>query len=163
MPPSHRPIVKGARAGTQKPQLFEQTPFNQGFAQVSPTGRWIAYGSLESGRPEVYVRSFPTPGGKYQMSQDGGNGPRWRRDGKELFFYSADGQLTAVPVAGETTLEVGMAIPLFRASLLPTGPGLRQQYDVTRDGQRFLLNLVTDDILTATITVVLNATAGLKP
>jgi Tol biopolymer transport system component len=79
------------RAGTQKPHLFEQTPFNQMTAEVSPTGRWIAYGSNESGRIEVYVRSFPTPGGKYQISKDGGIRPRWRRDGKELFFYSDDG------------------------------------------------------------------------
>jgi serine/threonine-protein kinase len=152
------------RAGTQKPHLFEQTPFNQVFAEVSPTGRWIAYGSTESGRAEVYVRSFPTPGGKYQISKDGGLWARWRHDGKELFFYSLDGQLVAVPVTGETALDVGTAVPLFRASLLgPRGVGFRQQYDVTHDGQRFLLNLVTDDTPTATITVVLNGTAGLKP
>jgi len=151
------------RSGTQKPHLFEQTPFSQAHAQVSPTGRWIAYFSVESGRGEVYVRSFPTPGGKYQISKDGGIRPRWRRDGKELFFNSLDGQLTAVPVAGETTLEVGTAVPLFRAPLLlGGGTGFRQQYDVTRDGQRFLLNLITDDTPTATITVVLNGTAGLN-
>ena len=151
------------RAGTQKPHLFEQTPSaSQWFAQVSPTGQWIAYGSLESGRPEVYVRSFPTPGGKYQISRDGGLRPRWRQDGKELFFYSLDGQLTAVPVVGETALDVGTAVPLFRAPLLPGVVGFRQQYDVTRDGQRFLLNLVTDDTPTATITVVVNGTAGLN-
>jgi serine/threonine-protein kinase len=151
------------RAGTQKPHLLEQTAFLQGPAQVSPTGRWIAYSSSESGRQEVYVRSFPTPGGKYQISKDGGNLPRWRRDGKELFFYSLDGQLTAVPVGGDTALDVGTAVPLFRAPLLPGGIGVRQQYDVTRDGQRFLLNLITDDTPTATITVVVNGTAGLKP
>ena len=133
------------------------------FAQVSPTGRWIAYSSNESGGIEVYVRSFPTPGGKYQISKDGGTYPSWRRDGKELFFSSLDGQLTAVPVAGETALDVGTAVPLFRAPLLPADIAFRQQYDVTRDGQRFLLNLVTDDTPTATITVVLNGTAGLKP
>jgi Tol biopolymer transport system component len=151
------------RAGTQKPHLFEQTPFAQTYAQVSPTGRWITYVSNESGRSEVYVRSFPTPGGKYQISRDGGNWPRWRGDGKELFFYGDDGQLTSVPVAGETALEVGTAVPLFRAPLLSGTISFRQQYDVTRDGQRFLLNLVTDDTPTATITVVVNGTAGLKP
>jgi serine/threonine-protein kinase len=151
------------RAGTQKPHLFEQTPFYQSSAQVSPTGRWIAYGSGESGRIEVYVRSFPTPGGKYQISKEGGIWPRWRQDGKELFFYSLDGQLTAVPVTGETALDVGTAVPLFRTPYLSGGIGFRQQYDVTRDGQRFLLNLVTDEASTATITVVLNGTAGLKP
>jgi Tol biopolymer transport system component len=151
------------RASAQKPHLFERTPFAQTNAQVSPTGRWIAYTSNESGRVEVYVRSFPTPGGKYQISRDGGNWPRWRGDGKELFFYGDDGQLTSVPVAGQTALEVGTAVPLFRAPLLSGTIGFRQQYDVTRDGQRFLLNLVTDDTPTATITVVLNGTAGLKP
>ena len=69
----------------------------------------------------------------------------------------------AVPVTGETALDVGTAVPLFRAPLLPITLGVRQQYDVTRDGQRFLLNLVTDDTPTATITVVVNGTAGLKP
>src|SRR3989442_8350352 len=129
------------RAGTEKPHLFEQTPFNQSYARVSPTGRWIAYMSGESGRPDVYVRNFPTPGAKYQISRDGGNWPRWRRDGEELFFYSADGQLVAVPVTGETALDVGTAVPLFRAPLLgPRGVGFRQPYDVTRDGQPFLPN-----------------------
>ena len=108
------------------------------------TGRWIAYGSPESGRNEVYVRSFPTPGGKYQISRDGGDWPRWRRDGKELFFYSGDGQLTAVPVAGETAPDVGTAVSLFRAPLLGGGGGFRQQYDVRRDGKRFLLNLIPE-------------------
>jgi hypothetical protein len=110
------------------------------------------------------VQSFPTPGGKYQISKDGGNGPRWRKDGKELLFSSLDGQLMAVPVAGEIALEVGAAVPLFHPALLPSGGGgRRQQYDMTRDGQRFLLNLVADETSTATITVVVNGTAGLKP
>ena len=109
------------------------------------------------------MRSFPTPGGKYQISRDGGVWARWRRDGKELFFYSLDGQLMAVAVTGETALDVGTAVPLFRAPLPGGGTfGVRQPYDVTRDGQRFLLNLVTGDTPTATITVVLNGTAGLK-
>ena len=150
------------RAGTQKPRLFEQTSFSQGYgyAQVSPTRRWIAYGSAESGRTEIYVRSFPTPGGKYLISKDGAVWVRWREDGKELFFYTLDGHFTAVPVAGETALDVGTPVVLFRAPLLAGAGGVRQQYDVTRDGQRFLVNLVTDTP-TATITVVLNGTAGL--
>jgi hypothetical protein len=108
------------------------------------------------------VQSFPTPGAKYLISKDGGLAARWRQDGKELFFTSLDGELTAVPVAGETALDAGTPVVLFRAPLLPGGPGFRQQYDVTPDGQRFLLNNLVTGTPTATITVVLNATAGLE-
>lgn len=131
--------------GNQKPHLFERTTFVPAYASVSPTNRWLAYMSNESGRAEVYVRSFPDAGGKYQISKDGGTAPRWRGDGKELFFTGAEGQLMAVPIAGEAALQVGSAVTLFRTQLLPTGIGFRQQYDVTRDGQRFLLNVLTEN------------------
>lgn len=135
--------------------------------QVSPDSRWMAYGSTESGRFEVSVRNFPTPGGKWQISKDGAVSPRWRGDGKELFYYAADGQLMAAPIkASETALEVGTAVPLFAPRVLngPTSPnGFRAQYDVTRDGQRFLLNVPAEpDTAPPPITVVLNWTAGLK-
>jgi hypothetical protein len=152
--------------GDRQPLKPPPGGFGTTLAQVSPDGRWMAYGSGESGRMEVYVRSFPTPGGKWQVSKDGAGSPRWRGDGKELFFYAADGQLMAVPIkAGETAVEVGTATPLFTPRVLngPSYPnGFRAQYDVTRDGQRFLLNVPAEEAAPPSITVVMNWRAGVK-
>ncbi len=125
----------------------------------------MTYVSIESGRFETYVQSFPAPGGgKWQISKDGGLFPRWRRDGRELFYYAPDGALMAVPFRSAAGLDVGAAVPLFQPNLV-NGPApaqrFRQQYDVARDG-RFLLNVPLEDAATSSITVVLNWTAGLK-
>ena len=152
--------------GDRKPRLFEPSKVNQATGQVSPDGRWIAYHSSESGRTEVYVQSFPAPGvGKWQISKDGGADARWRGDGRELFYYALDGRLMAVPMTGSTALQVGVAVPLFEARLLngpDTHTGFKQQYDVTRDGQRFLINVPLEEASASPITVVLSWTAGLK-
>jgi Tol biopolymer transport system component len=146
--------------GEPTPYLFEAVPFVQGQGQVSPDGRWLAYNSNESGRYEINVQSFPKPGGgKWQISKDGGGFPRWRRDGKELFYYASDGRLMAVPISGTTGLEQGIATPLFEPRLL-NGPantaGYRAQYDVSPDGQHFLLNLPVDEATASPMAVVLN-------
>jgi Tol biopolymer transport system component len=152
--------------GEQTLRLFGPSMFTQVSSQVSPDGRWLAYSTDESGRYEVYVQSFPAPGGgKWQVSKDGGHFPRWRRDGRELFYYARDERLMAVPVRSATRLDVGAAVPLFEAHLLngpSTAPGIRAQYDVARDGQRFLLNVPLEDADASSITVVLNWTASLK-
>jgi hypothetical protein len=134
--------------------------------QISPDGRWAAYNSNETGRMEVYVARFPNPSGRRLISNGGGSYARWRGDSQELFYYAADGRIMAVPISGTTTLEIGTAIPLFNARLLG-GPamvtGFRAQYDVTANGQRFLLNVPVDKTPDfPAITVVLNWTAGLK-
>ena len=152
--------------GDRKLVPFPAGTFTSSFGQGSPDGRWVAYGTTESGRYEVYVRSFPTPGGKWQISKDGATSPRWRGDSKELFYYAANGQLMAVSIkASETALEVGTPTTLFAPRVL-NGPnsaiGFRAQYDVTRDGQRFLLNVPAEDAAPASITVVVNWQAGLK-
>ena len=119
----------------------------------------------ETGRTEVYVESFPTSGAKWQISKNGWHHPKWRGDGKELFYYAADGQLMAVPIKGDAAVEIGTPVPLFTPRLLNgpnVGQGFRAQYDVARDGQRFLLNVPVEDAPTPPITVVLNWTAGLK-
>ena len=112
------------------------------------------------------MQSFPKPGaGKWQISKDGALHPRWRRDGRELFFYGADQQLMAAAIKGDTALEVGAAVPLFEARLLNgpnITPGFNPQYDVTRDGQRFLLNVPLEETPSSPITVVVNWTEGLK-
>ena len=140
-------------------RVFDPSPFNQTEGQVSSGGRWIAYHSNESGRYEVYVQTFPSPGGKWQISTDGGSHPTWRGDGRELYYYSRDGQLMAVPISSNaTSLQVGPAMPLFNIRML-NGPnvsgGFRMQYDVASDGNRFLIDVPIDDAPPA-ITLALN-------
>jgi Tol biopolymer transport system component len=102
---------------------------------VSPNGRWLAYCSTESGRPEVYVQQFPDGGGRTAVSKDGGTQPRWRRDGKELFYWDRQKSLVAVAVDTEgTTLKVAKTESLFALR-----DGDRIDYDVAPDGQRFLI------------------------
>lgn len=149
--------------GERKPRPFLKAP-RDAQARFSPDSRWVAYVSDESGRPEVYVESFPAPTGKRQISIHGGAQPRWRRDGKELFFIAADGRLMAVPIRGDAALEFGTPAALFDARIgapIDFGTGARQQYDVSADGQRFLINMVSSE--PSPITVALNWTAGLKP
>jgi hypothetical protein len=149
--------------GEQTLRLFDPSASIQVGSQISPDGRWLAYHADESGQFEVYVQSFPAPGGgKWQLSKDGGWFPRWRRDGRELFYHTTDGRLMAVPVRSATRLDVGAAVPLFEAHLAGSGLASRGQYDVTGDGQRFLINVALDDAATSSITVVLNWAAGLK-
>jgi Tol biopolymer transport system component len=152
--------------GERTPSLLEASTFNQSYGQVSPDGRWLAHTFQGSGRYEVYIRNFSEPlGGRWQITKDGAIFPRWRRDAPELFYYAVDGRLMAVPITGASAPDAGAAVPLFEARMLngPTIPaGFRQQYDVARDGQRFLLNVPLEEAPTSPITVVINWTAGLK-
>jgi Tol biopolymer transport system component len=84
--------------GDRKPFPLIQTEFNESQSQFSPDGRWVAYVSDETGGPQIYVQSFPKLTGKWQVSTDGGTQPRWRHDGKELFYLALDQQLMAVTV-----------------------------------------------------------------
>jgi Tol biopolymer transport system component len=119
-----------------EPAAFLQTPFHEGAAQFSPDGRFVVYVSDESGRPEVYVRSFPDGGGKWQVSTNGGTAPRWRRDGTEI-FYVEQGKLMALRAASRPGVSPPPPVLLFR------GPALARDfypaYDVTADGQRFVV------------------------
>ncbi len=156
--------------GEKKPVPFLQTPFNEQWPQISPDGKWIAYTSNETGRPEIYVRPFPSGEGKWQISTNGGNFPRWRRDGKELFYMSIAtlGKMISVKVnpAG-TTFEYGDPVELFDSGYVNVGHTSNYHpYAVSADGQRFLIPRpeVTGgpDAAATPITVVLNWTAGLK-
>jgi hypothetical protein len=155
--------------GERSPRLFESSTFNESFAQVSPDGRWLAYTSNESRRGEVYVQSFPKRGGgKWQVSKDGGTHARWRQDGRELFYLGPNGRLMVVPITGSNALDIGAAIPLFELHALvgraiaPSGVGFRAQYDVARDGQRFLVNVPLEETRGSSINVVVNWPAALK-
>ncbi|MBI1955862.1 MAG: PD40 domain-containing protein, partial [Acidobacteria bacterium] len=151
--------------GDRKPFSYLQPEFGVASSQISPDGKWLAYRSNESGRWEGFVQSFPKPGAKWQVSANGGAQPRWRRDGKELFYIALDGKLMAVPIKGEESLEIGTPQALFEtrtaggASALPTSLA---QYDVSSDGQRFLMNVGPEAASTIPITVVLNWLAGVK-
>ena len=126
----------------------------------------MAYTSDESGQAQVYVQNFPTPVGKWQISTAGGIQPIWRRDGMELFYVAPDSRLMAVPIKLGTSVEAGQPVALFEAQMegggLATGQ-IWHQYDVSTDGQRFLVNTLVEQGASAPpVTVVLNWTAGLN-
>jgi eukaryotic-like serine/threonine-protein kinase len=145
--------------GEAKPLV--RTEVNEAAGTLSPDGRWLAYVSDVSGRFEVYVQSFPGGSGKQQVSNGGGNYPRWRRDGRELFYYAGDGKLMAVPVRSGKWLELGAAVSLFefRAGTLLTNFA---PYAVTADGQRFLISAVVESEPNAPLTVVVNWAAEIE-
>ena len=105
--------------------------------KLSPDGRLLAYTSTESGRHEIYVRPFPSGDGKWQVSVNGGRWPRWRSDGKEL-YYVEDRILMAVSVSQESTFTLGQPQQLFEYADLTASGGNVRSYDVSADGQRFL-------------------------
>jgi hypothetical protein len=148
--------------GDKKLVTFLNSPADEMQANFSPDGRFVAYTSNEPGRFEVYVQTFPRSDGKWQISTNGGYEPRWRRDGRELYYLSEDRKLMAVPVSTAGGFEAGVPRPLFQTRV-PTGLSVfRTNYVPTRDGSRFLINTQTADSGPAPITVVLNWTAGLK-
>ncbi|HEY1336696.1 MAG TPA: protein kinase [Bryobacteraceae bacterium] len=145
--------------GERKPFPVLQTarvPFG---ARFSPNGRWIAYVSAESQRQEVYVAPFPGPAGKVQISSAGGTQPRWGSRGNEIFYSGLDNRLMAVEVrAAGASLEVGRAQPLFGGVQLQVSV----PYDVSLDGQRFLVAAPTEQSAPEPLTLVQNWTTGLK-
>ncbi len=141
---------------------FLTTKTSETNGQISPDGKWVAYASNESGDWEIYVTTFPTAAGKWQVSRGGGTEPRWRGDGKEIFYIAAGSTLTAVPVSSEGTFAAGNPTPLFRTQLRAQVSSTDQfSYDVTKDGQRFLVNRYAKPAQVAPLHIVLNATAGL--
>jgi eukaryotic-like serine/threonine-protein kinase len=149
--------------GDKKPRPFLDTSFIETQAQFSPDGRWIAYMSSASGQFDVYVVPFPGPGNSWRVSPAGGGWPRWRRDGKEIFYVAPDNTLTAAAVNGQgSSFEVGAGRPLFQLSLRPSARLDAYPYDVSADGQRFLVNTFVEETTSTAITLVVNWTAGLK-
>jgi Tol biopolymer transport system component len=151
-------------AGDRKPIPFLTTPADEYFAQFSPDDRWVAYSSDESGRREIYVRDFapnrvPAVGSaRITISTAGGDKPRWRPDGKEIYYIAPGGKMMAVPVKPGPPFEPGVAVPLFDTNVAGT-----ESYDVTADG-RFLVNTISaqESSSSPPITVVMNWQAALK-
>lgn len=131
--------------------------------QVSPDGRWMAYMSNETGNWEVYVTRYPELQGKFQVSAGGGGDPRWRRDGKEIFYVNRKNALFAVPVSAGETFETGTPARLFTTrGREPVSSTDFYTYDVTADGQRFLVNRIAKPTHPSPAYVVLDWTADLK-
>jgi Tol biopolymer transport system component len=128
-----------------KATRVQQTRFGDFNAQLSPDGRWLAYLTDETGRIEVFVQAYPGPGGKWRVSGAGGGAPRWRADGRELFYRALDGALMAVPIRTEGAgLDASAPVMLFQRTSPAPFP-FRNSYDVSPDGQRFLVNVLASD------------------
>ena len=125
------------RLSDRKAQPFLRTPFNESVPRFSPDGRWLAYISDESGRLEVYVQPYPGPGGKWQISTEGGTEPVWNPNGRELFYRSGD-KMMAVDIATQPSFTAGKPRMLFEGPYEPTW-ATNPNYDVSADGQRFLM------------------------
>jgi Tol biopolymer transport system component len=131
--------VQALSLAAGKPVPYLDGPSDETHAQFSPDGNWVAYTSTESERPEVYVQPFPATGAKWQVSTSGGEQPRWRRDGKELFYIAPDRRLMSVPVRVPGAFDEEPPRPLF-ATHIPFGDvGVSHAYDVSADGQRFVI------------------------
>jgi Tol biopolymer transport system component/predicted Ser/Thr protein kinase len=144
--------------GDHKPFPFLQTQFDERLAEFSPDTKWVAYVSNESGREEVYAVSFPTPGGRFQVSAEGGSNPKWRADGKELFYLDASNRVVAVPVTARgDSLEIGAPQTLFQTHVWSRGYFLSS----ASDGKRFLI-VENPQINASSLTLVLNWDAALE-
>jgi eukaryotic-like serine/threonine-protein kinase len=147
--------------GNRQPHPLLQSEFNEGQAQFSPDGKWIAYSSDETGTREVYLQPFPASGDKRRVSTGGGESPRFRRDGHELFYISGDRKIMAVEIKLGAAFEARAPVALFETHLLIEAAFTRS-YAVSGDGQRFLVNSAGDGTDKTPISVVVNWTAGVK-
>jgi hypothetical protein len=139
------------------------TRFNEVQGRLSPNGRWIAYASDESGRFEVYVRPFPAGGTASSISIAGGMQPEWRKDGRELFYVTPNGELIAVPVTtAEGAFSAGTALSLFTVDIPEPSAPFPNDYAVSADGQRVLVNSIVDQPARPSLTVVVNWLAELQ-
>ncbi|MEX2273933.1 MAG: protein kinase [Vicinamibacterales bacterium] len=140
-------------AGGSEPRPFLVTPFDENYAVFSPDGRWIAYVSDESARPEVYVTSFPSGEGKWQISTEGGSFPRWRQDGEIVYLGAANAMMAAKVNGQGPVLVVSAAERLFQTSAV-AGPG--SPFDLSPDGRHFVINSTIPSNAPPSLTVLYN-------
>jgi len=154
--------IRVLRLSDRKVETFLQSSGNVGAPQFSPDGRWMAYVSNESGHFEIYVQPYPGPGGKYQISTDGGNEPVWNRNGRELFYRNED-KMMSVEITPDPSFSAGNPKVLFQGNYVSSA-GAFPDFDVSRDGQRFLMLKPVEQAQAAPtqIDVVLNWTEELK-
>lgn len=146
--------------GDRKPFRVVQSRFSVSEQALSADGKWLAYVSTESGNPELYVQPFPRGGGRWQVSNDGGSWPEWRRDGKDLYYVSANGMLMAAEISLRgSDLMVGKVAPLFQVNV-QLGPDW--PYDVTADGKKFVVANQRPGQASQPLTLVTNWPALLK-
>ena len=145
--------VRPDLASPSKP--FLNAPYTERDGALSPDGRWLAYRSNETGRGEVYVRSFPGGEGKWQVSTAGGITPTWRADGREIAYMNLDGTIMSVPVEADETFHPGTPVPLFRF-VMARGGTPQRRWAMTADGQRFLVNTPVASEKRQAIDLVLN-------
>lgn len=149
--------------GDPTPFPYLETTFQEAHSQFSPDGRWVAYASDESGRPEVYIQSFPIGNGKWQVSTAGGDQPQWGADGKEMFYIAADRNLMAVSINGTDAIQIGRPEVLFQTNTPITGiTDDRNNFVPAHDGRRFLINTLDETKNAQPLTFVLNWTGDLK-
>jgi eukaryotic-like serine/threonine-protein kinase len=160
--PGSRQVPSAGSGQGRKAQPFPQTAFTESVPQFSPDARWLAYISNESGRYEIYVQPYPGPGGKWQISTEGGTEPLWNPNGRELFYRSGN-RMMAVDIATQPGFAAGKPRMLFEGPYMPT-PGTTPNYEVSRDGQRFLMLKPSEQAQAAPtqINVVLNWFEELK-
>jgi len=143
-----------------EPTRFLSSKGSETNGQISPDGKWAAYASDESGNWEIYVTSFPGAAGKWQVSRGGGTEPRWRGDGKEIFYIGPGGVLTAVPVSSERGFSTGTPSTLFQIrGRAPISSTDVFTYDVAKDGKRFLVNRYVKPDHVAPLTILLQIAA----
>ncbi len=150
------------RMDDRKTEPFLKTKFDESVARFSPDGHWLAYISNELGRYEIYVQPYPGPGGKWLISTEGGTEPAWNPNGREIFYRNGD-KMMAVDIATEPSFAVGKPHVLFAGPYEPS-PATSPNYDVSPDGQRFLMLKPSEQEAAAPtqINVVLNWFEELK-
>jgi len=148
------------KSGDQKPFPVVATNFADVAPSFSPDGKWLAYANNETGRQEVYIQPFPSGAGRWQVSTAGGSRANWRKDSKELFFFSIDQQMMAVDVhQNGASLQLGAPHALFKAT---TVTGASGPYTVSADGKKFVMNTVLPQSITEPLTLITNWLADLK-
>jgi Tol biopolymer transport system component len=144
-----------------EPTRFLTSKGSETNGQISPDGKWVAYASDESGNWEIYVTSFPSAAGKWQVSRGGGSEPRWSGDAREIFYIGASGMLMAVSVNSANAFVTGTPAPLFQIyGRAPISSTDVFSYDVAKDGKRFLVNRYLKPDHAAPLTILLNAASG---
>ena len=147
--------------GDRKAFPYLHMDFNESHGKLSPNGKWLAYQSDETKRAEIYVQTFPNPGGKWQVSTNGGTRPVWSRDGKELFFIDSGRKMMAAEVKSNVQFEAGVPKPLFDTRLQQGQQQGITRFDVSKDGH-FLIPTALEEGTAVPISVVVNWTVGLK-